>query len=485
MLVAQVLSRRGDQEVLSAADTLARRWRLPAWSRTRWVVIAGALALAVRVGLIVLWPFHLTATTDAGDYQRLAVSLSSGHGWGVSHYAPGGGPTALRAPLYPLFIAGIYKVVGVHLTAARLGGAVLGAVSVIVSMLVTWSLWGRGTAIVAGLIGAVFPPMAVSSVGLMTEALAVPLELMAIAFALWYRNSRQLRWMGLAGLALGLAVLTRPNLAVLVVPVVLLAIVRPLAWRHVLAGSLVILVGTLVVTPWLVRDRLVFHQWVPVTTQSGVVLAGTYNHTSATAPGDSGTWIPYEWDKADAAMMAKYPHADEVEWSSLLQSAGLLYASSHPSYVLDVVYQNTRHMFDLVPLHFTQEDIETSFGVPALWGDADAVSLFVIAVLVIAGIVLTRRRGVPLAYWSAPVLLWITTVVLQGIPRFRVEIDPFFVQLAAVAVAGAVATVRSRTAALGPKLPAQSNLAAHPAPTPLPVAAGGGGKVEGRSGLDV
>ncbi|HLI73316.1 MAG TPA: glycosyltransferase family 39 protein, partial [Acidimicrobiales bacterium] len=127
-------------------------------------------AFVIRVIVVLSQPFHLAAGSDAADYQRLAVSLATGHGWGVSHYAPAGGPTALRAPLYPLFVAGIYKVIGVHLTAARLGGAVLGAVAVALLVVTTWTLFGRTVALATGAIGTILPSLVLASTALMTEA---------------------------------------------------------------------------------------------------------------------------------------------------------------------------------------------------------------------------------------------------------------------------------------------------------------------------
>jgi 4-amino-4-deoxy-L-arabinose transferase-like glycosyltransferase len=418
------------------------------------MLVLAAVALAARVGLVVLEPFKILRATDAADYQRLAVSLASGHGWGVSQVAPGGGPTAFRAPLYPLVLSGIYKVFGVHVTAARIGGAVLGSLAVLLLVSVTWMTFGRTVALVAGSIAAVFPPMIIASTGLMTEALAVPLELAALAAALRYRRGGPMRWVVLCGALLGLAVLTRPNLAVLVLPLGLFVLRKPTNARALLAPTLLVAAFALALAPWMVRDRLTFGRWVPLTTQSGVVVAGTYNHTSATFPGNPAAWIPFPWDKQDAALMARHPKADEIEESALLQSAAIRYATEHPSYVAEVAYENTRRMFDLVAFRWTQNDISTSYGLPPVWGDADALFAVPFLLLSLGGVfVAARRFPLPAAYWLAPVLLVATTVVLQGIPRFRAELDPFLVQLTAVASVAGWLELRRRRALAAPSVP--------------------------------
>src|SRR5690348_16137820 len=93
-------------------------------NRMAWATVLG-LALVTRVGLVMATrPARLGA--DPADYDRLARLLAGGHGWGHSELAAGGGPTAFRAPLYPLFLAAVYKVTNDSVTAARLAQALLG-----------------------------------------------------------------------------------------------------------------------------------------------------------------------------------------------------------------------------------------------------------------------------------------------------------------------------------------------------------------------
>ena len=93
----------------------------------------GLVALAVRVVVVLVTHRSFALINDAADYNRLAISLAGGHGFGVSHVAPGGGPTALRPPAFPLLLAAVYLVFGSHVVAARLLGALLGAVSAVLS----------------------------------------------------------------------------------------------------------------------------------------------------------------------------------------------------------------------------------------------------------------------------------------------------------------------------------------------------------------
>ena len=429
------------------------------WGPATWLV--GLLALAVRAGVVLVT--HVRLLNDGADYQRLAVSLAHGHGFGASHFAPGGGPTALRPPLYPLFVAGVYKAVGVHLSAARLAGAVLGALAVVLVVVVAWLLWGRTVALVAGVLAAVFPPAVMASTALMSEALAVPLELAALLCALSYRRDPKLGWALASGGLLGLLVLTRPSLAILAVPVVVLLYRRRPTWRRLGVAGLVVVAGAAVVMPWVVRDRVVMGQWVPVTTQSGYVLSGTYNATSAHDPGAPAAWRPANLDPAMDALILGHPRAGELRTDALLQSAALSYLRHHPAYVVTVAVHNTLRLFDVAPLAEVRAATTSEYGYGPVAGTLEAGTGVLVVALALLGLCTRRGRRVPFAVLGAPVLLWWSTVVLQAVPRFRAVVDPFLLMLAAVAVVTAVGVLRGRRGAV-PAAPAALGTAAATAP---------------------
>jgi 4-amino-4-deoxy-L-arabinose transferase-like glycosyltransferase len=100
-----------------------------------------------------------------------------------------------------------------------------------------------------------------------------------VCAALYARQSScPWRWTALTGLLAGLGILNRPNTALLLIPFALLIHATgggrgPKAGRVLL---LVVLTGVVLI-PWLVRDERAFHRFVPLTTQAGLVSAGTYN----------------------------------------------------------------------------------------------------------------------------------------------------------------------------------------------------------------
>ena len=402
-----------------------------------------ALALAARIGFAV-WSGHLQLANDPADYQRLAVSIVHGHGFGTTVVAPGGGPTAFRPPLFPLVLAVLYRVVGVHLVAARALEAVLGTLTVALVGLVARQLWDGRRALAAMALAAVYPPFLLAGGSLLSESLSLPLELGCFAAALHARRARRPgRWIGLCGLLAGLDVLTRSDSVVLLLPLALLA--APVGRRgraRIGAVALLGLTAAAAVTPWLVRDAVVMGRFVPVTTQAGLVASGTYNDTAAHDSAHPAAWRPTNLVPGYVPLL----RGTEIQEESALRSAALRYVRQHPTYPLRVVGWNLVRLFDLDGL-----------GTPrASWGAngygpgtaaSDAVGLAVAGVLAFVGLAAGAARGVPRSIWLAPVLLVLVTAVVLGESRLRLGVDPFLVLLGgagatAVAAVGATRSPR-------------------------------------------
>jgi Dolichyl-phosphate-mannose-protein mannosyltransferase len=113
------------------------------------------------------------------------VSIARGSGYLESRF-PAGGPSAFRPPGYPYFLAGVYKVAGHRVRAARLAQALLGTAVVALIALLAWRLWDRRVALIAAALAAVYPPLIIVGTALLTESLFIPLVLGALATVVEY-----------------------------------------------------------------------------------------------------------------------------------------------------------------------------------------------------------------------------------------------------------------------------------------------------------
>jgi len=122
--------------------------------RIPYSVVAVALcALAVRIFYLLQiqsMPFFYELVGDALGYYQWAERIAEGDWLGSQPF--------YQAPLYPYFLAGCFKGLGLHLFAVRCVQACLGAAGAGLLWFVTWRLWGGKIALIAGLMWAFYPP---------------------------------------------------------------------------------------------------------------------------------------------------------------------------------------------------------------------------------------------------------------------------------------------------------------------------------------
>lgn len=404
-------------------------------SRVAWALLAGALL--VRLAAIVATQ-DFVLTRDPLDYHVHAVSIAAFNGYPESMFAPGGGASALRAPLYPYLLGAVYAVVGDSVDAGRVFGALLGVVTVALIGLVAHQLWGRRPALVAMAIAAVYPPLVLVSATLVTESVALPLMLGAFAATLAHRDRPAgLRWPLIAGLLLGLGVLARPAAGVLVLPVALAlwgARVQPRRWT---APVTTVLVAVIVLVPWAVRNTLELDAFVPVGTVGGYLVAGTYNDVAA-----SDDRFPYAHrvilGVPQYAPLVTGGNLKEAEVSRRLTTGARSYIADHPAAPAKAIFYNSMRLLELGKGPGNGRLSYEAVGIGSRLARLATLAFYALALLALAGAATRAARGGP--KWLmllAPLLLWLSVVVISGDVRYRLPLEPFVVWLAALAVVAA------------------------------------------------
>ena len=261
--------------------------------RTTWIWLVGACALAVRLTLVV-WAGNapqtpLTAGSDTLAYQSLADSLASHRGLSYA-----GMPTALRPPLYPLVLVLGQLIAGGHYRVfVRLFQLLIGVLTAIVCAKTSAKLGGSAAIAFSAALAA--PTLVFFSAEILSETLAA--LIVAVFLYVTVTESNPI-W---PGASIGLGMLARFNLATLAVAYMVYQCAgkKPVqAVRHVaLAG----LVAVVIVSPWFVRNLVVFHGQVLYSTHTGTnLLQGLITPDGRTQSGDT--------DKLEAA--AKWTISD-------------------------------------------------------------------------------------------------------------------------------------------------------------------------------
>jgi dolichyl-phosphate-mannose-protein mannosyltransferase len=453
-----------------------RRHRRDHLTRTRVprtavkLLVAALLIAAFLIRLVYVDHTYYKAINDAGTYNRMGSNVAqygdyhtgSGPGTGAGGSR---GPTAYFPPAFPYFL-GFVDLIDGHKAGGktavppeRVAMAVIGTISVGMLGLVALETFGGEVAVAAVAIATVYPVFVELSGTLVAENLLVVFELASIWTALRARRARYpLAWIAVTGVLLGLATLAHENAAVFVLPLgvagwsVLRAragvgggrVPRRPGLRALVGPAVLVACACVMIAPWTIRNAVELHHFVPVSDETGITFVGTYNATSAAAEP-----LHYKWDlylkmpefKALAKTASRY---DEVGLSDVLQRHALDYIGAHPFSPLDVGFHNTLRMFELEG-SFAWHASYAAISLPARAAGIGVVSFWLLLVWAIAGLFTAVRREAPGWLWAFPVLYWLTvTFINLETPRFREPIDPFFVLLAACAVATAAHRARLR-----------------------------------------
>ena len=413
------------------------------------VVALLALALAVRLGVVFATP-DFTPQSDPADYERHALAIESGH-WPPPDRATEGA-TAYRPPLYPLFLGAVHRITPGGRDWPRAAQAVVGAITVALVGLVALQLFGARVATVALGIAAVHPSMWAIGATYMSEVLFVPLVLGSVAAALRYaRDGRRLRWLVAAGVLAGLATLTRTNGALLLVPL-LVAAWPPRGERRgprALVPIAALLAATAVaIAPWAIRNAVEFDRFVPVSTQDGATLAGTYNDDTREGRRFPASRFPAAWVEwyavpENVAALRDVP-ANEVDQGEALRERALDHAADHPGYVAEVAWWNLRRDLDAAGRDWVEFDLAvtalpTSLAVPELAG------FWLVTLFALLGASTAAARAAPRWVWLVPAVM-LATVLAVGYIRMRAPVDPFLAILAALGALALVDRVRAARA---------------------------------------
>ena len=253
-----------------------------------WFVFGLLFLLALSFRLFIALRLPNDQPGDGVVYAQIARNVLEQHVYSHDTQAPYA-PSIIRLPGYPLFLAGVYAVFGHgNNTAVRVVQAVIDTFTCVLIALVAleWSVAEerkRRTAMIAFALAAVCPFNAIYVATILTEVwasfLAVAMVLTAtLAFKASVRK-RAMFWWIITGLLAGLSVLFRPDSGLFAAAIGLTLVFSSfVAWRRrtlarvsepVVYAVLFSLAFCLVLVPWTIRNRRVFHVFQPLAPTHG------------------------------------------------------------------------------------------------------------------------------------------------------------------------------------------------------------------------
>ena len=367
-------------------------------------------------------------------FFRLAQNFAVGNGFSFD----GSAATAIRVPLYPMFLAAVTLGHRAFLPIV-LAQSLIGAGTVWCAAMLAREIFGNTAAVIAALLAAVYPYYVVHDTALQETSLYTFLMALAVLLLLRVRRSGSIVTAAGAGLALGATVLTRANLAPF-------AVFGPLwlafaggsdaaLWRRRLGVAVVCAgVGALTVSPWLLRSHWLTGS-ATLSTQSGYFLWLGNN------PSTFNLYPKQSIDRSGAAALAalSVPEKRELEARSANEVAldqwfwqkGLDYIREHPWQTLGNGFRKIVDAFGWLP------SPRRSFW-PSL---VHSLSYGPIMILGLYGMWASRRHWREHSIFYAQFVSFAAvTAVFFGHSNYRVYLDLYWIVFAA----GVLAALRSK-----------------------------------------
>ena len=227
---------------------------------------------------------------DGRDYQNLANNLIYHRTLAITPEPPYL-PTSFRTPIYPFWLAFIYLIFKSFMPAIFIGAAVF-ALSAPLVYLIGKQIFSEKIAIIAAFISGLEPWALYQSGFLAAEQIFMPIFLFGVyLFCLYlkYGKTSNLYW---SSFLLAVTVLTRPISLFFIAIIIFLTFIfefKKSFWRSLKVSTLTFLIFIAVLTPWLIRNKIVLHSW-QFSSASGIRIFNDYimleQYLGKTKPGE-------------------------------------------------------------------------------------------------------------------------------------------------------------------------------------------------------
>jgi hypothetical protein len=395
-------------------------------------------AFALRMILLYvasrLGPTPVRSNTPFGvELGRVARAIAAGEGFSSPLRLVDTGPTAWFAPLYPYFVAGIFKIWGIFSNTSRLIlqtlNCAFAALTIIPIYAIARRIFGAGVAIGASWAWVFFPAALIYPILWVWDTALIGLIFSLIFWAtLAIRQKRGiLLWAGYGALWV-FGVLINPSILSLL-PFFLGWLVWearkvPVPWAKPLATAL--LVFTIGLVPWTVRNYRVFGKFIVLRSNFGLELWLGNN------PNVADTMSPWAHPSENIDEAEKYKRMGEIAYMEDKQHEAIEFMRTHPRDTL--IFMFRRFSENWLAITGSPRDVLV-YG--SFWGKSLFVMNCSLSLLSLLGVLYAFRAGrsesAPFAFVLLifPLIFYLT----HSSSRYRFPIDPVMMVLASSAVA--------------------------------------------------
>lgn len=386
-------------------------------------------AFALRVGIT--WKFvglssppDINAQPDQERYEILTYNLMRGKGYVLPEEQPE--PTGRVPPGMPLTLLPVYAIFGRSFVAARIWLGMLSALTCIITAFIARPYLGRATAVLAGIMLALYPNHFYYAMHLVTEVPYALFTALALMFAVASLHQAGVHKDLLAGFFWGASALTRPQ-TVLILPLGFLAALlsRNMRGTHVRRWAIQAAVLVLMVTPWVVRNAVVIGK-AALSTHFGNTLWDGHNELLFNDPKYHhllGTPLATTAPSSTDELLQQYPlHGSEVERDDQAKRYALESIRNNLDQMPLLTFAKLKHFVS--PFHVTEN-------AAVKWAFAGG---WIVAALLMCGGIwkLWNTNRTFTVLMLLPFIVTLTTcLIFFSTPRYRDAVAPAYMVLAA------------------------------------------------------
>lgn len=382
------------------------------------------LSLGLGGAYSALNPDSILPRNDAVIYDAIGWNLAKGNGFSVANDTP----TALRGPIYPGFLAGVYLFSGHNYQAVRMAQVFINAVNALLIFAVGMNTFDPKTAFFAAFLYTIYPAFTFHTGLILTEIVFTALLLVSVLFLLYAVRHQSLVWAGISGFALGLATLCKPTTLLYPVWLTLIFFVIRKGRAKLIQISVVLtLVMGLVVLPWTIRNLVLFGRVIPVSVFSG------YNLLLGSLPPNTSF---------DHGAFTEDYFTNPIEKDREALSQGVSNIISNPKDYIS--HMPRKAIYFLLP-----EGMSVIGSSKTPQGLVLILSQFVILLLALEGFIINRFSLSSLILASLIIYFIGIHIVFISTPRFNLPIMPYVLLFSAAGSAPIVRYLSGRWLRLG------------------------------------
>lgn len=356
---------------------------------------------------------------DGEWYLGVAKSILAGKGFSYN-----GMPTAYTVPVYPIFISLAQKVLGPGVSSIISVQLVIGSINSALVFMVARRIFGLRSAVLSGVITAIYYFFAKCESSVLTEAIFMPLVTLSVLWMvkLYFDGRKSILNIFIFGIICAVCTLTRS--AFFLFPAFIAAI--DFIFKIGIFGGnnsikkakkaiIYLLIFFMPIAGWAYRNYKVFNEFIPLATEAGHVLYFSYH------PKDGKIFGMAYPDKVSKEIL-KNP--SEAEQSRMFVKATIKDIKSDPK--LTVRYLFLKNMF-----FWSLFDWEI-LGNQGVYNFSTG---FIMLFFIISIFMVIRDKFKNAVLIFIPILYtYITSMMFMGLPRNRYTIEQFMIILSAYAL---------------------------------------------------